>query len=78
MKIYYDEKVDAAYIKLSKKKPDGVVEISDYVNLDTTIDGEITGIELLEASKKIPIKTLFHYEVDSKSLNKEIKRPVAS
>lgn len=78
MKIYYDEKVDAAYIELSKKKPDGVVEISDYINIDTTKDGEITGIELLDASKKIPIKTLFNYEIDSKSLNKEIKRPIAS
>ncbi len=29
MKIYYDEKVDAAYFELSKKKPDGVTEISD-------------------------------------------------
>lgn len=78
MKIYYDKIADAAYIELSKKKPDGVVEISDYINLDTTKDGEITGIELLEASKKIPIKTLFHYEVDSKSLNNEFKRQIAS
>jgi uncharacterized protein YuzE len=50
MKIYYDNKADAAYIELSKKKPDGVVEISDYINLDTTKDGEITGIELFDAS----------------------------
>jgi uncharacterized protein YuzE len=78
MKIYYDAKVDAAYIELSKKKPDGVVEISDYINLDTTKDGEITGIELIDASKKIPIKTLFHYEIDSKSLSKEYKSPIAS
>ena len=51
MKIYYDNTVDVAYIELSKKKPDGVVEISDYVNLDTTKEGEITGIELPNASK---------------------------
>ncbi len=35
MKIYYDKESDAAYIQLSKKKPDGVVEVSDYINLDT-------------------------------------------
>ncbi len=78
LKVYYDEKVDAAYIELSRKKPDGVIEISDYINLDTTKNGEITGIELLNASRKIPIKTLFNYEIDSKSLGKEFKRPIAS
>lgn len=77
MKIYYDEKVDAAYIELSKKKPDGVTEISDFINLDTTKNGEIVGIELLNASKKIPIKTLFNYEIDSKSLNKDLKNQIA-
>ncbi len=77
MKIYYDEKVDAAYIELSKKKPDGVTEISDFINLDTTKNGEIVEIELLNASKKIPIKTLFNYEIDSKSLNKDLKSQVA-
>lgn len=78
MKIYYDEKVDAAYIELSKKKPDGVTEISDYINIDTTSDGEIVGIELTDASKKIQIKTLFNFEIDSKSLNKRFKRQIAS
>lgn len=73
MKIYYDEKVDVAYIELSKKKPDGVTEISDFINLDTTKNGEIAGIELLNASKKIPIKTLFNYEIDSKSFYKYLK-----
>ncbi len=78
MKIYYDEKVDAAYIELSKKKPDGVTEISDYINIDTTNDGEIVGIELIDASKKIQIKTLFNFEIDSKSLNKKLKRQIVS
>lgn len=77
MKIYYDEKIDAAYIELSKKKPDGVMEITDFINLDTTKNGEIVGIELLNASKKIPIKTLFNYEIDSKSLNKDFKSQAA-
>ena len=78
MKIYYDEKVDAAYIELSKKKPDGVTEISDYINIDTTNDREIVGIELIDASKKIQIKTLFNFEIDSKSLNKKLKRQIVS
>jgi uncharacterized protein YuzE len=56
LKIYYDKEADAAYIQLSKEKPDGVTEISDYLNIDTTSKGKIVGIELLEASKKIFIR----------------------
>jgi uncharacterized protein YuzE len=78
MKIYYDKKADAAYIELSKKKPDGAVEVSEYINLDTTKDGEIVGIELTNASKKIPIKTLFNYEIDSKSLDKNYRKSLVS
>ncbi|HMS65462.1 MAG TPA: DUF2283 domain-containing protein [Ignavibacteria bacterium] len=68
MKICYDNKADAAYIKLSKKKADGVIEISDYINLDTTKAGEIIGIELLNASKKISLESLFNHEIDSELL----------
>lgn len=65
-------------LNYQKNKPDGVTEISDYINIDTTNDGEIVGIELLYASKKIQIKTLFNFEIDSKSLNKGFKRQIAS
>jgi len=78
MKIYYDNKADTVYIELSKKKPDGVIEISDYINLDTTQNGEIVGIELLDASKKIQIKTLFNYEIDSNSINKGLKSTITN
>lgn len=70
MKIYYDNEVDTAYIELSKKQPDGVVEISEYLTLDTTKKGEIVGIEVINASKKIPIETLFNHEIDSELLGK--------
>ena len=74
MKIYYDKDIDAAYIQLSKKKPDGVTEISDFVNLDSTKDGEIVGIELLDASRKISIDSLFNYEIDvSLTKNKPLR-----
>lgn len=62
MKIYYDKKVDAAYIRLSDKSPLGVIEISEGINIDTTENGEIVGLEILDASKKIPLKSLFTCE----------------
>lgn len=64
MKIYYDKDVDAVYIKLEDLIPDGVVEITEGVNLDTTSDNKIVGIEILDASKKINIKNLFTYELE--------------
>lgn len=64
MRISYDKEVDTAYIRLSDKKPSGVVEIAEGVNLDMTEAGEIAGIEILEASKKFPLESLFRYEVD--------------
>ena len=64
MKVNYDRQADAIYIKLGNKKPDGVVEITDGVNLDTTAENKIVGIEILNASKKLNIKTIFTYELD--------------
>jgi uncharacterized protein YuzE len=64
MKIYYDKDVDAAYLKLSDEQPAGVVEISEGVNLDLTEDGKIVGIEILDAAKKFPLKSLFSCEYE--------------
>ncbi len=68
MKISYDKEVDAAYIKLSDLKPSGVIEMAEGVNLDVTQQGNITGIEILDASKKIPLKSLFVCEYDAEAL----------
>lgn len=51
-------------IKLGNQKPEGVIEISEGVNLDTTSDDKIVGIEILDASKKMNIKTIFSYELE--------------
>jgi uncharacterized protein YuzE len=74
MKVCYDKKVDALYIKLGNKSPDGVVEISEGVNLDTTSDGKIVGIEILNASKKMDINTILSYqlEFDKKLLTQKV------
>lgn len=70
MKVYYDKAVDALYIKLSSKVAEGVIEISEGVNLDTTSEDKIVGIEILDASKKMDIKTILSYtlELDRKLL----------
>jgi uncharacterized protein YuzE len=72
MRVNYDSEVDAIYIKLGNEKPDGVVEIAEGVNLDTTSKNRIVGIEILNASKKINIKTILSYELglDKKLIQK--------
>ena len=64
MKVHYDAEVDAVYIKLGNQKPDGVVEISEGVNLDTTSENRIVGIEILNASQKMDINTILSYELE--------------
>ena len=72
MKAYYDDEVDALYLRLSDTAPDGVVEISEGVHLDTTSDGKLVGIEILKASRKMDLATILTYrlEMDEKSYKK--------
>ena len=74
MKVHYDEEIDALYIKLDENKPDGVIEISEGINIDTTSDGKLTGIEILKASKKMNIDTILTYtlELDKDILKQDI------
>jgi uncharacterized protein YuzE len=64
MKVQYDQEVDALYLQLSDQLPDGVVEIAEGVNIDTTKDGLLAGIEILNASKKMDITTIMSYTLD--------------
>lgn len=63
MKVRYDKDVDAAYIQMSSKKPEGAIEIAEGVILHTTARNEIVAFEILDATKKIPIKTLYKLEM---------------
>ena len=65
MKVRYDKKVDAAYIQMFSKKPTGAVEIAEGVILHTTTKDEIVAIEILDATKKFPIKTLYKLELSA-------------
>ena len=72
MKVPYDKKVDALYLSLGDQEPDGVIEIAEGINVDTTTDGKFTGIEILKASEKINIDTILSYtlELDKNLLKK--------
>lgn len=64
MKIYYDSETDSLYMEMGDGQPDGVVELADGINLDTTPDGQLIGLEILEASSKIDLSTIMSYTLD--------------
>lgn len=78
MKVHYDEEIDALYLKLSDQDPDGVIEITEGVNIDTTADGKLIGIEILKASKKMDINTILSYtlELDQGLLSQNMSKKV--
>lgn len=65
MKVKYDKEADSAYIQLSSKKPDGGVEMAEGVIIHTTSKNEIVSIEILDASKKFPVKNLYKLEISA-------------
>lgn len=66
MKITYDKKADAAYIKLSDKAVyDASKKITPDVVVDYAKDGTIVGIEILDASRNMPLPTQSQVTVES-------------
>lgn len=53
MKITYDKKVDAMYIKLRKGHYDHSKKVTDDILVDVSKKGEVLGLEILDASKNI-------------------------
>ena len=74
MKVQYDEAVDSLYLELGAQKSDGVIEIAEGVNLDTTDNGKLTGVEILNASTKVDIDTLLTYAVGEDTVSKSLSQ----
>jgi uncharacterized protein YuzE len=67
MKMSYDRSVDAAYIQVAaqieaggvaKTYPCDPLEVGGEINLDFDAEGRLIGIEVLDASKKLPPELL--------------------
>jgi len=63
MLIKYDKEVDVVYIQFSEKKVSESDEDKPGIILDYDDEGNIVGIEVLEASKKIGQPDGIVYEV---------------
>ena len=53
MKITYDKKVDAMYIRLKKGRYDHSKKVTDDILVDVSKQGAVLGLEILQASKNI-------------------------
>ncbi|MFH1288711.1 MAG: DUF2283 domain-containing protein [bacterium] len=58
MRLNYYRDTDSLYIDLSEKKSVDSVEISEGVVIDYDANGNIAGIDIDNASKKLSIKKL--------------------
>ena len=52
MKISYDSKVDAMYIRFKNGTYDHTKKITDEILVDVTRDGKVLGLEILDAKKQ--------------------------
>lgn len=50
MKITYDPEGDVMYIEFNDKQPDGATPVNDLINVYTTENDEMVGIELFAVS----------------------------
>lgn len=63
MKVKYDKETDILYIQLSAEPIDESDEQREGVILDFNATGKIVGIEILNASQRVPQPTKMEYEL---------------
>ncbi len=65
MKIHFDEKADAVYLRLDDSKIIESEEVKPGIILDFNEQEQVVGIELLSVKGRIPIASLkqLHFEV---------------
>lgn len=64
MKLYYDEKVDALYLRLDDSQIVESEEIKDGIVFDYNQEDQVVGIEILEISKRVPLLELKKVQLD--------------
>lgn len=61
MRLTFDKEADAAYIyfkEISEGEVTNTISLNESVNIDLDKDGKTIGIEILEASKNLPLNAL--------------------
>ncbi|MEK6895026.1 MAG: DUF2283 domain-containing protein [Nanoarchaeota archaeon] len=61
MEMTYDKEADASYIYFKKIEAGEVartIELNDSINIDLDKDGKILGVEILDASRNLPLNSV--------------------
>ncbi len=58
MKVHYDEKADALYIRLDDSKIIESEEIQPGIILDFNEQNQVVGLEILKVKNKVPLANL--------------------
>ena len=72
MKIEYDRQVDAVYIYLQQKEVAKTIELSDVVKVDLDEEGNLIGIEVLEATQRYSLADIYNISTENLILDEGI------
>jgi uncharacterized protein YuzE len=65
MKIEYDREIDALYIYLQEKEVVKTTELSDAVKVDLDEEGNLIGIEVLDATQRYSLSDIFNISTEN-------------
>lgn len=63
MRIHYDEKVDALYLRLDNSKVVESDEVKPGIVVDFNAKNQVVGIEVLDFKRRVPKADLKHLKV---------------
>ena len=76
MKIEYDNKIDALYIRLQEKYVDRTVEIEEGLSIDLDESGKMIGLEVLDATNRYSLADIFNISTENLILEKALMKKV--
>ena len=72
MKIEYDREVDAIYIYLQQKQVVKTIELSNSVKVDLDEEGNLIGLEVLDATKRYSLADIFNISTENLILDEGV------
>ena len=58
MKVYFDEKADAVYLRLGEPNITEPEEVQPGIILDFNENNQVVGVEILKVKKRVPLANL--------------------
>jgi len=62
MKMYYDQKTDALYLRLDDSKVIESAEVQPGIVLDYEANNQVVGVEILRVKERVPFADLKHLD----------------